>query len=129
MVNWSSETKLKYWFEWSIKCVVCTDFANFINYEWIKLDCRNRTPQVQRENSQIQKQLEQQHKREGGTLLFPMLCTVLGHVFWIVTRKPNFKQPLTAKSAHLTIWIFIHALHWHPSFLCIMTRNPNSGGI
>ena len=28
--------------------------------------------------------------------------TVLGQVFRIVTRKPNFKQPLPAKSAHLT---------------------------
>ena len=35
--------------------------------------------------------------------------TVVRQVFLIVTRKPNFKQPLPGKSAHLTAWIFLHA--------------------
>ena len=51
--------KLKYWFEWTNQSL-WKDFAIFINHELIKLDGWNPALQVQKGNSQIQKQLEQQ---------------------------------------------------------------------
>ena len=40
---------------------------------------------------------------------FLSYIAVVRQVFRIVTRKPNFKQPLPAISAHLTALIFLHA--------------------